>query len=52
VGEDGARYLHWYMVIIPKITTRAGFEIGSGIYINSMPPEDSARYLRETKSEV
>jgi len=51
VGEDNARYLHWYMVIIPKITTRAGFEIGSGIYINSVPPEDCARYLRETNSE-
>jgi UDPglucose--hexose-1-phosphate uridylyltransferase len=51
VGEDNARYLHWYMVIIPKITTRAGFEIGSGIYINSVPPEDSARYLRETKTD-
>lgn len=51
VGDDNARYLHWYMVIIPKITTRAGFEIGSGIYINSVPPEDSARYLRETNTE-
>ncbi len=51
VGEDNSRYLHWYMVIIPKITTPAGFEIGSGIYINSVPPEDSARYPRETSTE-
>ncbi len=51
VGEESARYLHWYMVIIPRIAVPAGFEIGSGIYINSVPPEDSARYLRETSTE-
>jgi UDPglucose--hexose-1-phosphate uridylyltransferase len=49
VGEENARYLHWYIVMIPKITTPAGFEIGSGIYINSVAPEDSARFLRETQ---
>lgn len=47
IGDEDTRYLHWYMVIIPRITTPAGFEIGSGIYINSVAPEDSARYLRE-----
>jgi len=49
VGEENSKYLHWYMVIIPKVTTPAGFELGSGIYINSMAPEDSARFLRDTK---
>lgn len=49
VGDEDTRYLHWYLVIIPKITTPAGFEIGSGIYINTVAPEESARYLRETK---
>ncbi len=48
IGDENTRYLHWYLVIIPKITTPAGFEIGSGIYINTMVPEDSARFLRET----
>jgi UDPglucose--hexose-1-phosphate uridylyltransferase len=46
-GDEGVRHLHWYMVIIPKVTTPAGFEIGSGIYINVTPPEDAARFLRE-----
>ena len=50
IGDENTRYLHWYMIIIPKITTPAGFEIGSGIYINTVPPESSARYLRETKT--
>ena len=48
IGDEDTRHLHWYMVIIPKVTTPAGFEIGSGIYINTMPPEDCARKLRET----
>lgn len=51
-GEEDARYLHWYMMIIPKITTPAGFEIGSGIYINIVPPEESARYLRDAKADA
>ena len=51
IGDEDTRYLHWYMVIIPRITTPAGFEIGSGIYINNVAPEDSARYLRETGTD-
>lgn len=47
--EIDSKHYHWYVVVIPKLTTPAGFEIGSGIYINTTPPEDSARFLRETK---
>ncbi|MCX6828844.1 MAG: galactose-1-phosphate uridylyltransferase [candidate division Zixibacteria bacterium] len=46
-GDEDTRHQHWYMVIVPKISIPAGFEIGSGIYINTVPPEDSARFLRE-----
>ncbi|MFZ5980269.1 MAG: galactose-1-phosphate uridylyltransferase [Candidatus Zixiibacteriota bacterium] len=49
IGDHDTRHLHWYMVIIPKISTSAGFEIGSGIYINTTSPEDAAEYLREVK---
>ncbi len=48
VGDHDTRYLHWYMVIIPKITIPAGFELGSGIYINTVSPEDAAHFLRDT----
>jgi len=51
VGDEESRHLHWYMVIIPKISTAAGFEIGSGIYINSVAPEESAQFLREVEIE-
>ncbi len=39
--------LHWYLQIRPRLTTRAGFEIGSGISINPSLPEEDARFLRE-----
>jgi UDPglucose--hexose-1-phosphate uridylyltransferase len=37
---------HWYLQISPRLTQNAGFEWGSGIYINATPPEDAARILR------
>jgi len=49
IGDENTRHLHWYMVIIPKVTIPAGFEIGSGIYINAIPPERSAESLRKQK---
>ena len=44
--DVNVKHYHWYVVIIPKITTPAGFEIGSGIYINIIPPESAAHYLK------
>jgi len=41
---------HWHIEIIPKLTKVAGFEWGSGFYINTTPPEDAARYLRESRA--
>lgn len=40
-------YYHWHIQILPRLTTRAGFEIGSGININVALPEESAKFLRE-----
>lgn len=44
-------YFHWHIEIIPRLVTPAGFEWGSGFYINPTSPEDAARYLRETNAE-
>ncbi|MGC9529838.1 MAG: galactose-1-phosphate uridylyltransferase [Candidatus Bipolaricaulaceae bacterium] len=38
---------HWHLEIIPRLTRVAGFEWGTGFYINPMPPEETAGYLRE-----
>ncbi len=40
-------HFHWHFEIMPKLTSIAGFEWGSGFYINPTPPEDAAKYLRE-----
>ncbi len=41
-------YSHWYLSIIPRVTKLAGFELGSGMYINTALPEQSAKFLRDT----
>lgn len=38
---------HWHLEILPRLTKTAGFEWGTGFYINPTPPEDAARFLRE-----
>jgi galactose-1-phosphate uridylyltransferase, family 1 len=40
-------YMHWYVTIIPRVMRSAGFEMGSGMFINTALPEESARFLRE-----
>jgi UDPglucose--hexose-1-phosphate uridylyltransferase len=45
--EGAADYFHWHVEIMPKLTKVAGFEWGSGFYINPTPPEESAKYMRE-----
>lgn len=40
-------HYHWHIEVIPRLTKVAGFEWGSGFYINPVPPEDAAAFLRE-----
>lgn len=40
---------HWHIEIIPRLVKVAGFEWGSGFYINPTPPEEAAKYLREVE---
>jgi UDPglucose--hexose-1-phosphate uridylyltransferase len=42
-------YYHWHIELMPKLTNVAGFEWGSGFYLNPTPPEESAKFLREMK---
>jgi len=37
---------HWHIELIPRLTRIAGFEWGTGFYINPTAPEEAARYLR------
>ena len=44
-----AEHYHWHFEIMPKLTKVAGFEWGTGFYINPTPPEEAAEYMREAK---
>lgn len=43
--SEPLEHYHWHFEIMPKLTQIAGFEWGTGFYINPTPPEDAARYL-------
>ncbi len=45
------RYYHWYVSIIPRLTRMAGFELGSGMFINVSLPEENASFLRGIQVE-
>ncbi|MFH1777791.1 MAG: galactose-1-phosphate uridylyltransferase [Candidatus Omnitrophota bacterium] len=40
---------HWHFEIVPKLVHIAGFEWGTGFYINPTPPEKAAAWLREVE---
>ncbi|MBU0729174.1 MAG: galactose-1-phosphate uridylyltransferase [Proteobacteria bacterium] len=42
-------HFHWHFEIMPKLTMIAGFEWGSGFYINPVPPEEAAKYLKDAE---
>lgn len=46
VRESTSCCFHWYVAVVPRIGRLAGFELGSGTYINSMRPEICAERLR------
>jgi UDPglucose--hexose-1-phosphate uridylyltransferase len=41
-GTDG-----WRLVLFPRLTILAGLELGAGLYVNTLPPEEAALRLRE-----
>src|SRR6202020_298993 len=51
IGEEINDHYHWHIEMMPKLVKVAGFEWGTGFYINPTPPEEAARFLREAKFE-
>jgi UDPglucose--hexose-1-phosphate uridylyltransferase len=49
VGEEENEHYHWHIEMMPTLTKVAGFEWGTGFYINPTPPEESTRFLREAE---
>lgn len=48
-GGGANEYFHWYLSIVPRLTRTAGFELGSGMFINISMPEENAKFLREVR---
>lgn len=43
----GADHFHWHVDVLPRLTRLAGFELGTGQYVNIVPPERAAQELGE-----
>jgi UDPglucose--hexose-1-phosphate uridylyltransferase len=50
--ESSNDYFHWHLEIMPKLTKVAGFEAGTGFYLNPTPPEESTKFLRDAAVEL
>ena len=48
-SEDVSAVYHWHVEIMPKLTRVAGFEGGTGFYINPTSPEEAAKVLRAVR---
>jgi len=38
--------VHWHLELLPRTTVQAGIELGAGIYVTTLAPEEAARRLR------
>jgi UDPglucose--hexose-1-phosphate uridylyltransferase len=38
---------HWHLEVLPRLTVLAGLELGAGMYLNPLPPDQAAEALRE-----
>lgn len=45
-GDADVEYYHWHIEFMPKLTQVAGFEWGTGFYIDPTSPELAAKYLK------
>lgn len=45
-ASDNNEFYHWHIEMMPKLTITAGFELGTGCFINIIAPEDAAEFLR------
>jgi len=51
-ADEEDPYYHWHIRIVPRLTTIAGFEMGSGIYISTALPEDTAKLMKQVASSL
>jgi UDPglucose--hexose-1-phosphate uridylyltransferase len=44
---EGIADYHWWIAVVPRVAVVAGFELGTGVLVNTVDPVDAARALRE-----
>lgn len=49
--EGELAHYHWHMEIVPRLTRIAGFEWGTGFYVNPVLPEDAVRDLVQARKD-
>src|SRR2546430_8861062 len=47
--ERTGEFYHWHIEVMPKLSQVAGFEWGTGFYINPIPPDEAAAFLRDAE---
>lgn len=50
--EDCHSSYHWHLEICPRTSIPTGFELGSGLYVNTVSPEEAAEQLRNAELEI
>ncbi|MBI5968166.1 MAG: galactose-1-phosphate uridylyltransferase [Deltaproteobacteria bacterium] len=46
IKDEHEDYYHWHLQILPRLVTPAGFELGTGMFINTALPEETAAFIR------
>ncbi len=47
VVDEKEEYYHWSFRIVPRLTMKAGFELGTGMSINTALPEETAEFMKD-----
>jgi UDPglucose--hexose-1-phosphate uridylyltransferase len=50
LDKTASKFYHWHLEVYPKLAIWAGFELSTGMYINTVTPEAAAESLRKTIS--
>jgi UDPglucose--hexose-1-phosphate uridylyltransferase len=50
-SQDCINSYHWHLEICPRTSIPTGFELGSGLFVNTVAPEEAAERLRSVELE-